>query len=55
MRCFFKKGIINVSGDELPPTIDSYSKTIKLVVGALLGSIAVIFQSTGFSRDLGLY
>ena len=53
MRYFFKKGIINVSGDELTPTIDSYSKTIKLVVGALLGSIAVIFQSAGIFTGLG--
>ena len=50
---FFKKGITNVSGDELTPTIDSYSKTIKLVVGALLGSIAVIFQSAGIFTGLG--
>jgi hypothetical protein len=53
MRSFFKKGITNVSGDELPPKIDSYSKTIKLVVGALLGSIAVIFQSAGIFTGLG--
>ena len=51
---FFQKRNNNVSGDELTPTIDSYSKTIKLVVGALLGSIAVIFQSAEFSLDLGL-
>ena len=53
MRSFFKKGITNVSGDELTPTMDSYSKTIKLVVGALLGSIAVIFQSAGIFTGLG--
>jgi hypothetical protein len=54
MRYFFKKGTTNVSGDELTPLIDGYSKTIKLVIGALLGSIALTFQSAGFSRVLGL-
>ena len=52
MRFFFKKDN-NISGDELTITIDSYSKTIKLVGGALLGSIAVIFQSAGIFTGLG--
>jgi hypothetical protein len=40
-------------GDELIPTINSYSKTMRLVVGALLGSIAVIFQSAGIFTGIG--
>lgn len=53
MRSFFKKVTSNVLGDELIPTIDSYSKTMRIVVGALLGSIAVIFQSAGIFTGIG--
>lgn len=49
MRSFFKK----VRGDELIPTIDSYSMSMRLVVGALLGSITVIFQSAGIFTGIG--
>ncbi|KKI90644.1 hypothetical protein WQ54_21685 [Bacillus sp. SA1-12] len=35
------------------PTIDNNSKTMRLVVGALLGSIAVIFQSAGIFSGIG--
>ena len=50
---FFQKRNNSCFGNELTPTIDSYSKTIRLVVGALLGSIAVIFQSAGIFTGLG--
>lgn len=53
MRSFFKKVTSSVWGDELIPTTDSYSKTMRLVVGALLGSIAVIFQSAGIFTGIG--
>lgn len=53
MRSFFKKVTSSVWGDELIPTIDGYSKTMRLVVGALLGSIAVIFQSAGIFTGIG--
>lgn len=53
MRSFFKKVTSSVWGDELILTIDSYSKTMRLVVGALLGSIAVIFQSAGIFTGIG--
>lgn len=53
MRPLFKKGASSVWRDELIPNIDSYSKTIRLVVGALLGSIAVIFQSAGIFTGIG--
>ncbi|HWO95733.1 MAG TPA: hypothetical protein VNM45_05235 [Bacillus sp. (in: firmicutes)] len=53
MRSFFKKVTSSVWGNEFIPTIDSYSKTMRLVVGALLGSIAVIFQSAGIFTGIG--
>lgn len=53
MRSFFKKVTSSVWRDELVPTIDGYSKTMRLVVGALLGSIAVIFQSAGIFTGIG--
>jgi hypothetical protein len=53
MRTFFKKVTSSVLGDELLPNIDSYSTTMRLVVGALLGSIAVIFQSAGIFTGIG--
>lgn len=53
MRSFFKKVTSSVWRDELVPTIDGYSKIMRLVVGALLGSIAVIFQSAGIFTGIG--
>jgi hypothetical protein len=53
MRSFFKKVTSSIWGDELIPTIEIYSKTIRLIVGALLGSIAVIFQSAGVFTGIG--
>lgn len=53
MRSFFKKITSIVWEVELIPTIDSYSKTMRLVVGALLGSIAVILQSAGTFAGIG--
>ncbi|WP_173918639.1 hypothetical protein [Halobacillus sp. Marseille-Q1614] len=50
MRSFFKKVLWE---EELTPAIDSYSKTMRLVVGALLGSIAFIFQSAGIFSGMG--
>lgn len=50
MRSFFKKVTSSVWGDELSLT---YSKTTLLTVGALLGSIAVIFQSAGIFTGMG--
>ncbi|MFS0821794.1 hypothetical protein [Bacillus sp. 1P02SD] len=53
MRLFFKKVTSSVWGEELIPTIDKYSKTTRIVIGALLGSIAVIFQSAGIFTGIG--
>lgn len=53
MRSLFKKVISIVWRVELIPTIDSYSKTMRLVVGALLGSITVILQSAGTFAGIG--
>ncbi|MEH7237952.1 hypothetical protein [Bacillus sp. JJ1562] len=53
MRTLFKKVTSCVRGDEVIPPIDSYSKTMRIVVGALLGSIAVIFQSAGVFTGIG--
>ncbi|MGI8315942.1 hypothetical protein [Halobacillus mangrovi] len=49
----FQKVSSIVWRDELIPTIENYSKTMRLVVGALLGSIAVIFQSAGVFTGVG--
>jgi hypothetical protein len=43
----------NQSRRDLVFTIDLYSKTIRLVMGALLGAVAVIFQSAGIFTGLG--
>ncbi|MFC7061687.1 hypothetical protein [Halobacillus seohaensis] len=53
MRPFLKKETSRVLGDELLPTIEGYSKTMRIVIGALLGSIAVIFQSAGIFTGIG--
>ncbi len=53
MRSFFKKVTYSVCGDELVPSIENYSKTMRIAVGALLGSIAVIFQSAGIFTGIG--
>jgi hypothetical protein len=49
MRSFFKKGSSSVCGD----TVHRYSKTMRLIIGALFGSIAVIFQSAGIFAGIG--
>jgi hypothetical protein len=43
----------NQSPRDLVFTIDLYSKTTRLVMGALLGAAAVIFQSAGIFTGLG--
>lgn len=53
MQSFFKKVTSTIWGDALILTIGSYSKTMRLVIGALLGSIAVIFQSAGIFTGVG--
>ncbi|THE13009.1 hypothetical protein E1I69_09045 [Bacillus timonensis] len=53
MRLFFKKVTSSVWGEELNPSMDRYSKTTRIVMGALLGSIAVIFQSAGIFTGIG--
>lgn len=53
MLSFFKKVKSSFWRDEFIPTIDSYSKTKRLVVGALLGSLTVIFQSAGIFTGIG--
>ncbi|MCC3359252.1 hypothetical protein [Bacillus sp. REN16] len=53
MRSLFKKVTSSVWGDERIPPIDRYSKTVRIAVGALLGSISVIFQSAGIFTGVG--
>nr|WP_309098695.1 hypothetical protein [Fredinandcohnia onubensis] len=53
MRSFIKKVTSGFWADETNLSIDSYSKTMRLVVGALLGSVAVIFQSAGIFTGIG--
>ncbi|RFB14811.1 hypothetical protein DZB84_15365 [Bacillus sp. HNG] len=53
MRSFFKKVTSSVWGEELIPSIDRYTKTTRIVVGAILGSLAVIFQSAGIFTGIG--
>ncbi|MEH7386385.1 hypothetical protein V7147_13395 [Bacillus sp. JJ1521] len=53
MRSIFKKVTSSFSGDELIPSIEKYSKAMRIAVGALLGSIAVIFQSAGIFTGIG--
>jgi hypothetical protein len=43
----------NKSPGDLAVTLDYYSKTTRLVMGALLGSVAVILQSAGIFTGLG--
>jgi hypothetical protein len=43
----------NKSPGDLAVTLDYYSKTTRLVIGALLGSVAVILQSAGIFTGLG--
>ena len=43
----------NKGPGELAFTVDFYSKTARLVMGALLGSVAVILQSAGIFTGLG--
>lgn len=53
MQTFLKKVTSTICRDTFIPTVDRYSKTMRLVTGALLGSIAVIFQSTGIFTGIG--
>ncbi len=53
MGSFFKKATSCGAEDGVIPTVDGYSNTMRLVVGALLGSIAVIFQSAGIFTGFG--
>jgi hypothetical protein len=56
MRCLKRmtSGIWgNRSPGDLAVTLDYYSKTTRLVMGALLGSVAVILQSAGIFTGLG--
>lgn len=53
MRSFIKKVASSFWGDKTNLSIDRYSKTTRLVVGALLGSAAVIFQSAGVFTGIG--
>ncbi|MBO0992879.1 hypothetical protein [Bacillus sp. SD088] len=53
MRSFSKKEQSSVVGDELTSTMDSFSKTMRLVAGALLGSLAFILQSAGVFAGVG--
>ena len=53
MRSFLKIVTTRTWEQELIPTIDMYSKTMRLVIGALLGSIAVILQSAGVFTGIG--
>ncbi|WP_174727262.1 hypothetical protein [Mesobacillus harenae] len=53
MGLFFNKGASGVWGNEYSPVIDSYSKTMRLTLGAALGSIAVVFQSAGVFTGIG--
>ncbi|MEH7380941.1 hypothetical protein V7138_10710 [Bacillus sp. JJ1533] len=53
MKSLFKKVTSSVWGDKLIPHMDGYSKTMRIAVGALLGSIAVIFQSAGVFTGIG--
>lgn len=41
------------SSGELAVTVDFYSKTTRLIMGALLGSVAVILQSAGIFTGIG--
>lgn len=53
MRSLIKKVTSSVCSDVLIPSIDRYSNTMRIAVGALLGSIAVIFQSAGVFTGIG--
>lgn len=53
MRSFFRKKTSSGWEEALFPNISGYSKTMRLAVGALLGSIACIFQSAGVFTGIG--
>jgi hypothetical protein len=53
MQSLLKKGKSNGGVDELILTMDRFSKTKRLVIGALLGSITFLFQSTGVFAGIG--
>jgi hypothetical protein len=54
---YFKRMAAGILGSkspvELAYTFDFYSKTTRFVIGALLGSVAVIFQSAGIFTGFG--
>ncbi len=53
MQSLRKKVKSIVWGEDIYPTIEGYSKTTKLIIGALLGSLTVILQSAGIFAGLG--
>jgi len=53
MRSFIKKVTSSFWVDKTNLSIDGYPKTMRLVVGGLLGSAAVIFQSAGVFTGIG--
>lgn len=53
MRSFFKKETFNAGVEDLTSSLNQFSKTTKLVMGALLGSVAFIFQSAGIIAGIG--
>lgn len=53
MRNFVKRVFMKAWGKELVPIIDIRSGAMHLVVGALLGAIAVILQSAGIFTGIG--
>ncbi|MEH7158933.1 hypothetical protein [Neobacillus drentensis] len=53
MRTFINRVTSRILGPVLLTNISDYPKTTRLVIGALLGSIAVIFQSAGIFTGVG--
>ncbi|WP_052124153.1 hypothetical protein [Ureibacillus manganicus] len=53
MGAFFKKVAKSIWEEESIPSLEGYSMTMRLLVGSLLGSMAVILQSTGIFTGIG--
>jgi hypothetical protein len=53
MRTFFMRLTSRFLESDVLSTMNEYSKTTRLVIGALLGSMAVIFQSAGIFTGIG--
>jgi len=53
MKSFFKKVLSVVWKEASIPKVDIYSKTMRLAVAALFGSIAFILQSAGIFTGIG--